>query len=216
MCVIWTALILGAVSIATPGQALSNGSFDTGLEGWQSTGPVLAVDGTLQLTDAIGSSSAAWQVVEVLAPRTVLAFDFLSGLGATTPADPFGFPDVFTVSILLSEGADVAPGSGTASGAVSVLTADASGPYAGLGSVSPAERGAGWLHVEVEFETPAPYVATTFELFELAFVAGDSAVQIDDVQLLPIPEPGTAVLIGVGLALCASTRGRGARAARRR
>lgn len=213
MPTILAALIFGAAGLASPGHALSNGSFDAGLDGWQTTGPVLAIDGTLQLSDTDRSSSAAWQVVEVLGPRTILSFDFLSGLSATTPADPFGFPDVFAVSILLSDDDAIAPGSGTASSAFSVLTADASGPGTGLGSISPAQRGGGWLRVEVEVETPTRYLAPTFELFELAFVGGDSTVRIDDVRLTPIPEPGTGVLVAAGLALCAWVRRGGAKAA---
>ena len=60
-------------------------------------------------------------------------------------------------------------------GALSVLSADAGGPFDVAADLSPAARGGDWLHVVLDFDTPTPFFAPAFELFELAFQAGDSA-----------------------------------------
>jgi hypothetical protein len=199
-----------AFGTAAPAQALTNPDFDAGLTGWQTAGPVSAPAGELILADTGGADAAAWQAVPVAAPRTRLEFDVLGALSSFTPADPFGFPDVFAASIyLFDDPVGFAPDSGTALSALSVLSLDHTGAFDVEAILSPAARGDDWLHVVFEFDSPTAYVAPAFELFELAFTGGDSEVRVDGVSLAAVPEPGTALLLAVGLTGCAWRRRRG-------
>ena len=44
------------------------------------------------------------------------------------------------------------------------------------------------------------YVIPTFELYDFNFADGDSKVFIDNVQINPVPEPATFLLLASGLA----------------
>ena len=204
-CVVFLLLIQAL--LAGPVSALANGDFAAGLDHWSTDGPVETQLGELVLADAGGLDAAAWQVTPVLAPRSRLEFDMLAGLSGFTPSDPFGFPDVFGASIyLLDDPIGFAPDSGTSIAAVSVLSLDGGGAFDSAARVTASALGGDWLHVEIEFDSPTLYMAPTFELFELAFSPGDSEVRIDGVALTAVPEPGTAMLVGLGLALVALGR----------
>lgn len=189
--------------VSSPAAALTNGDFSAGLDGWSTSGPVRVSAGALLLEDEDGDiplSSSAWQVVAAEAPAAVLSFDVLPSLSPFTPSDPFGFPDIFATSIyLFDEPNGFDPANATALATSPVLSIDADGPYDVFAMVEPSMRGGDWLHVSLTFDTPYAYFAPAFELFELALEPGDSAVRIDDVVIAPIPEPSTAVLMGLGL-----------------
>jgi hypothetical protein len=194
------SLALVALVIAEPAFALTNGDFSDALNGWQTRGPVTAPAGELILTDDGPSASAAWQTVATQASRSVLQFELLGALSDFTPADPFGFPDAFAASIYLFDDAgSFDPAASAFDSAVSVLSLDWTGPFDVNALVTPSARGGGWLHVAIEFDSPYAFIAPAFELFELGFVGGDSEVRIDGVSLAPVPEPGTAALLALGL-----------------
>lgn len=189
------------VLAAARSSALTNGDFSAGLDDWSSFGDVSVAAGELVMGDRGPASSGAWQRVAAEASCTRIEFDVLGDLSPFVPSDPFGFPDFFSTSIYLFESdAPFDPRDGLATGAVSVLSIDSIGVYDVAAEVTPATRGGDWLHVAFEFETPTAWFAPAFELFELAFEERDSTVRIDDVVVSPVPEPGTALLLLLGLA----------------
>lgn len=181
-------------------QALSNGDFSSGLDGWSTSGPVSVDSGELLLVDDGPASSAAWQAVEATSGRARVEFELLAEPSGFTPSDPFGFPDIFAASVyLLDDPVGFDPADGLALSAVSLLSYDADGAFDVLAELTPSSRGGDWLHVSYELDTPNLYLAPAFELFELALVGGDSAVRVDDVVVTSLPEPGTAPLLGLGI-----------------
>jgi hypothetical protein len=199
-CGVWALIASLVLVVAEPASALTNGDFSDALNGWQTSGPVSAPAGELVLADDGPSASAAWQTVATQASRSVLEFELLGALSDFTPADPFGFPDVFAASIYLFDDAgSFDPATSAFDSAVSVLTLDWTGPFDVNAMVTPSARGGEWLHVAIEFDSPHAFIAPAFELFELGFVGGDSQVRIDSVSLTPVPEPGAAALVAFGL-----------------
>lgn len=200
------ALALALVA-STPAFSLTNGDFSAGLAGWSTTGVAAVSDGALRLADDGPTSSSAWQVVAAEATRSRLSFDVKTSLSDFTPEDPFGFPDVFAVSIqLFDEAADFDPSDGTALSAVLAVSFDWQGPYDVAASLAPAARGDGWMHVDIEFDSIYGHIAPVFDLFELGIAGGDSYVLIDDIEIAAVPEPGTGVLLMLGLAVTAWQR----------
>jgi len=206
---LWTAMAMVWIASATPALALTNSDFSAGLTGWSTYGAASAPSGVLTLEDTGPATSGAWQVAATEGTRTTLEFDVLGGLSGFTPADPFGFPDIFSASIyLIDDATGFDPTAGIATSALSILSLDSGGPFDVNALVTPASQGGGWLHVAIEFDSPSAFMVPTFELFELALVGGDSQVMIDNVVLAPIPEPGTALLVLVGLGATAMQRRR--------
>lgn len=205
-------LAVGALLLATPASALTNGDFSSGLDGWTTTGAVSVAAEELVLADDGPAASGAWQAVAATAAGATLDFDVLGALSEFTPSDPFGFPDLFAVSVyLFDEPAGFDPSDGTALAALSVLSMDHTGPYDVFAQVTPGSQGGDWLHVSIAFDTPHAWFAPAFELFELALVGGDSTVRIDNVAVTPVPEPGTAALLLLGLTgMSVARRRRGA------
>jgi hypothetical protein len=199
-----------ALSLAGTATALSNGGFDAGLTGWSTYGPVSVDGGNLVLADDGPAPSGAWQVVDTPGLRSRLEFEILGSLSNYTPQEPFGFPDIFSASVLLLDdptGFD--PRTATGFLALSVVSLDADGPFDVAASISASSLGGDWLHVALEFDSPTSYIAPTFELFELALQGGDSEVRIDDVVLTAVPEPATATLLLLGAGFVCASRVRG-------
>jgi hypothetical protein len=205
-------LWVACAAVATPSMALTNGDFSSGLTGWSSYGAASEQGGVLVLDDTGPSASGSWQVTATQGTRTILDFDIFGALSDFTPADPFGFSDIFNASIyLLDDSAGFDPTAGIVMSAVSVLSLDSGGPFDVNAEITAADLGADWLHVSFEFDSPSAYLAPSFELFELALVGGDSRVLIDNVVLAPIPEPGTALLVLLGLGTISLGRRRNGR-----
>jgi hypothetical protein len=195
------SLLIVGFLFATTASAVTNGDFTSGIDAWSTSGDTSVVGGELVLSDDGPASSGAWQVAASEASRMLLEFDVLGALSSFSPTDPFGFPDLFAASIyLFDDPTGFDPSDGTALGAVSVLSIDWDGPFDVFADVVPADRGGDWLHVSLAFDSSYAYYAPAFELFELGFVGGDSTVRIDDVVITPVPEPGTAILLLLGLA----------------
>lgn len=195
-------LLLPLLLLSSPALALvQNGAFDDGLTGWQTSGDVAVSAGAAHLTDPAAGVSALYQGVATGAGSFVLHFDLQSSLSSTVPQ--LGFPDVLFASLYLADdlsGFD--PALGNADAAVTLFDLDHGGVSRLTGALDPASGDT--LHYTLVFETAYAFAIPTFELFELAQVPGDSWVRIDNVRI--VPEPGTALFLGAGLALLGARR----------
>jgi hypothetical protein len=196
-------LLLLLLLVSSPALALvQNGAFDDGLAGWQTSGDVTLSGGAARLADAGADVSALYQGVATGAGSFVLHFDVEPSLSTAVPQ--LGFPDVFFASLYLADdlsGFD--PALGNANAALPLFDLDHAGVSNLTGELDPLDGGV--LHYSLPFETSFAFAIPTFELFELGQAPGDSWVQIDNVRI--VPEPGTTLLLGAGLALLA-VRGR--------
>ena len=206
-----TLLVLHGVAEAS----LTNGDFSSGLDDWYVDGNVTADFGAASLTDVDAIYSGLYQDAALLPGTYTLQFDLWMDLSPDLPDDGFAFYDMFAVSLYLFSdtalvsdfaefGTFLESGSWTGPDpdeALALLSADTTGVYENLGSLTSLATDPDWWHFEYTFSTPYTCAVPVFELFDLNTISDDSQVLIDNVRLdtAVVPEPGTASLLGIGI-----------------
>lgn len=201
----WTFLTLAGLWWPSAGYAANlvvNGEFTDGVEpGWETVGTVFNTGQTGVLSDQGGAYVVLFQSVPVpveLAQSLTLQFDLfgnlspVAGLGQT--------PDTLFSAVFLG----VVPfgpefGAGVYDEVVPVLDLDFRGlanPAPGLAG-EPGPQGEGWTRYRLPLDVTG-FVTVAFEFIDGNGIVGDSTGAVDNVilEVVPIPETGTVVLLG--------------------
>ncbi len=214
----WALGLAVACLSALPSSAsVINGDFSSGLGSWTTSGDVTAVT-EATLGDNAEIYSYLYQAVALAPGQYRIEFDFLNLLSSDVASDPNAFPDTFFASLYFTNdlpsfdltGAvfdDVAP----------LFDLESSGPLNVAGVLSPSAVGPDWTHFSFDFTNSFSYVIPVFEMLDFNVVSGDSTVGLDNVSItldpavVPIPEPATLTLLGMGLAGWLAKRKRNAK-----
>lgn len=209
------------LGLACPGPAggavvnlVANGDFANGLDGWTTEGPVVESSQFAVLSDVDFGGSSVFQSVDVR-NAGVVQFEarfsiFTDGMSSVVP--PGTLPDTaFGTLYAGDEPFGPTLGGSVFSEATGLFDLD-SGGLRGLppsARVTPRADRPGWSEVVLEFESSRPFLTLAFELAGENGVAEDSALAIDDVAVVAIPEAsaGAMAIAGwLGLVALASRR----------
>jgi hypothetical protein len=201
--ILLAALILLPVSIAGATDAVDNGDFFVpDLAGWISDGSVSGINGQAVLKDEDSLGNILFQRVGLSGGTYTLSFDFLLSLSDIEVE--FSFPDTFFTTLYFTDDALFDPAAcfdnpNLCENNISLFSADHNGQFDSslnpLNILSP---------YKTSFSTTFKYIIPTFELYDGNF-SSNSTVTIDNVSIAkveapPVPEPGTLVSLGIGLA----------------
>ena len=229
------ALWLGIVPARA---AVQNGDFSQGLAGWTAdydfgasvpeTGRETTADqGYAQLftqgEDSAVALSSLWQGLAVPDDAGWLSFDLWLGRDETSLQEPSGgwsgFPDFLEVSYLddlldLDLDGNGAPDASSFDRYFVGL--DAYGPYDPdtLAPVGYDDLGNGWMRFRFEIPELAGRSGTLYFDLWNDTDGYDTEARIDNVEITPVPEPATGVLLGLGLAGLGASQRRKRRDAR--
>jgi len=203
-------LALACLSAAPTYATITNGNFSAGLSDWTTQGDVSAAS-VATLGDNGESYSLLLQPVALAPGQYLFEFDFQNLLSADPGVEPNAFPDAFFASLYFINDLPSFDLAGSVfDDALPLLDLDASGPVALAGVLSPSLAIPGWTHYAVNFNNNFGYAIPVFELLDFNFVAGDSAVNLDNVSITQptgvVPEPATLTLLAMGLAGCLASR----------
>lgn len=186
---------------ARAANAVVNGEFATSLTPWRVEGSVFNTGSSGVLSDSLSFRSVLFQSIPVDANSgLVLEFDLLNGLSSSAGG---GFvPDSFYATLYFGSQAFGSTISGSVfDTAFALFDMDSTGSFAlaSGGSFGPSPKGAGWSRFTLDRDGslgfPTGYLTIAFEMYNLNNVASDSVVAIDNVSLVPVPEPSTAGLL---------------------
>ncbi|MBI5575197.1 MAG: PEP-CTERM sorting domain-containing protein [Deltaproteobacteria bacterium] len=178
-----------------------NGNFSNGLNGWtfEPSAGVNVSSGRAYLNtlgyDSGYSQISLYQTFGIPAWANTIRFDVGFSSGVADPADPgFGFPDSFTATYIDPDNY------------LSFLSIDVNGLYDVNGTTDPLADG--MFRFSANISSLAGRTGTIY--FDL--LDGNdgyfSTAKVDNVDFVPVPEPGTMSLIGTGLAFLAGMRKR--------
>jgi hypothetical protein len=190
-----------------------NGEFAGSLAPWKVEGTGFNTGSSGVLSDSLSFRSALFQSIAVDANSgLVLEFDLLNGLSSSAGG---GFvPDSFYATLYLGS----QPFGPTISGSVfdtafALFDMDSTGSFAVAagGSFGPSPKGSGWsrftLNRDGSLGFPTGYLTIAFESYNLNGVSSDSVVALDNVSLVPVPEPSAAcLLVAASILLIRRTR----------
>ena len=167
---------------------LANGSFLENLAGWKAAWPVEVRAGEAVLDDRQTPHVFLFQAVRADAGFVSITFDFQSTL--SDQAAPNAFRDSFYASLYeVANPSDFITEHDKFIASHGLMDMDASGPFDVQGTVSATPGRAGWSRFTGTVPVTQPYVVVVFELYDLNFVVGDSAVHVDNVSVLPGAAP---------------------------
>jgi len=207
-----------ALSAGGARAGLVNGDFSAGLGGWTPVGDAsaTATHEALLRDDAAGfGATTLFQGASLASGTYELSFDFLASVSTVVP---FGdFPDLFAATLYFSDASTFDPNNVDAGGnivdlgdSLALLDVDNTGLILDAGAVAASPKGSDWRRYTAPFALSFSFAVPTFDLFDGNFLA-DSSVQIDNVQITAVPEPGTVVLLLTALGMVAMRGSRGAR-----
>jgi hypothetical protein len=165
-----------------------NGGFSDGLDSWQTSGGVVALDGLAVMTDTGVTRSLLWQTAPIPAGRFEVSFEFRNLFSGDIP--PGTLPDTGFVSVFFfSNSSAFDPlDSATYDGAAALLDLDFNGPFnvPPGASLGPSGLGSDYVRYDGSFTNPgSPFAALVFDLVDLNFVNNDSAFVIDSAAVEP-------------------------------
>lgn len=174
---------------ALPARAqLTNETFSEQLVGWKAAWPVAVQEGAAVLDDRRTPHVFLFQTALAGAGSLAVTFDFRSEISAQSTSN--ALRDSFYASLYeIAEPADFITEHDRFAAAHGLLDLDAAGPFDVQGTVGPAPGRAGWSRFAGTVAVSQSYVAILFELYDLNFVAGDSAVRVDNVSVRPGAAP---------------------------
>ena len=200
----WIFILVLSLLITLRGAALpvANGGFESGLTNWTSQGDVQATTyAALGDTDTI--YSLLFQGVETASGTYILEFDYRGLLSESLD----GFPDTFFASLYLINDLsmfDLASAPPVYDDQIALMDLDAAGPANVTGLLSLSPLGPDWTHFAYEFTTIYAYAIPVFEYFDFDGIGSNGSVWIDNVSISAVspvvPEPGSILLVGLGLA----------------
>jgi hypothetical protein len=190
-----------------------NGEFSGSLAPWKVEGSVFNTGSSGVLSDSLSFRSVLFQSIAVDANSgLVLEFDLLNGLSSSAGG---GFvPDSFYATLYFGTQAFGPTISGSVfDTAFALFDMDSSGGFAVAsgGSFGPSPKGAGWSRFTLDRDGslgfPTGYLTIAFEMYNLNNVSSDSVVALDNVSLVPVPEPSsTCLLLAASILLIRRTR----------
>lgn len=214
----WALGLATACLAAFPAAAtVVNGDFSSGLGSWTASGDVSAVT-EATLGDNGEVYSYLYQAVALAPGQYRIEFDFQNLLSSDLAADPNAFPDAFFASLYFTNDLgtfDLA--GGVFDDVAPLVDLESTGPVNVAGVLSPSVVGPGWTHFALDFTNSYSYVIPVFEMLDFNFASGDSSVSLDNVSIaqdptvVPVPEPATLTLLGMGIAGCLVRRKRQAK-----
>lgn len=210
-------LAVACLSALPTSASVVNGDFSGGLGSWNTSGDVTSVS-EATLGDNGEIYSYLYQAVALAPGQYIIEFDFLNLLSSDLATDPNAFPDAFFASLYFTNDLSSFDLLGTVPVDVMPLVdLESAGPVNVAGVLSPSAVGPDWTHFSMAFTNNFSYVIPTFELLDFNFASDDSAVSLDNVSItldpavVPVPEPATMTLLGMGLAGCFLKRKRSAK-----
>jgi len=189
---------------------LADGTFDSAGSDWTRLGGA-AVITTGELLDnpyarvPDGPLVMLYQIAGVTAPRLSVTFDFFTGLMNPLFPSPGGFPDTAFATVYFGESrAALQPDAFAAGATRELFDYDAAKGLRGqpAGSViAPSPVRPGWQRFSLTLAVPdgQPWFSLTFQNLNANGTPGDSALLVDNVDVLAIPEPSAALLAAAGL-----------------
>ncbi|HMO50241.1 MAG TPA: PEP-CTERM sorting domain-containing protein [Kiritimatiellia bacterium] len=178
------------------GNAVSNGTFEAGLDFWNVTGTVQVLAGEAVISDTL-PFAMLHQTVLLTSGVYTLSFDFRPALSDQTERGRF--PDTFFASLYFTDDDSTLDIPGLVfDEAAPLFDLDWMGIFNNQGTVGPSALGPDWFHFTYEFTMVYQYVAVAFELAGINGVNGDSSVRIDNVMIAVVPEPATWAFLGCG------------------
>ncbi|MBU0679560.1 MAG: hypothetical protein KJ626_15775 [Verrucomicrobia bacterium] len=172
------ALFVGATSAS----AILNGDFTSALIHWKTAWHVTSAGGEAVLADTQDVHAFVFQADEVGAGQFTIEFDFRSALSVEVPDGAFNdsfYASVYYVDTL----SDFITENDKFDASQGLFDCDANGNFNINGTIGDSPKGAGWSHFSGTFNNSHTYVIVIFELYDLNFVAGDSAVRVDNVAV---------------------------------
>jgi hypothetical protein len=182
---------------ATDYNAANNGTFASGLTGWQTQGTVQSINGEAVLDDAPGGS-LLFQLAPLQLGPCILEFDFRATMSGDIPQGMF--LDTAFFSLYFSND----PGSFSIvdnqfDDAMALMDIDAMRLTLFQGLTSPSAKGGDWLHFTYSFNNTFGYAAPAFEIDNLNGTVGDSRLYVDNVVVSVVPEPGALGMMTMGM-----------------
>jgi len=187
-------------TLSISGNALDNGTFESGLSSWNSSGTVQVVSEEAVVSDATNPGAYMYQAVELNAGEYTISFDFSSDLSPNFSQG--NFPDTFFASLYFIQDINQfdLPG-GVFDDAAGLMDMDWAGVFNSIGVIGPSLKGPEWNSFSHSFNLTYNYVVVAFEVAGLNGNSGDSSVQIDNVAIVLVPEPSTWAFVTTGLLL---------------
>ena len=186
--------------VTTDVNALQNGDFSSGLSSWSSSGDVTVASAAAIVGDNQQNDSLLYQLVP-LAPGTyVVSWDMNPTLSSSAPSG--SFLDTFYATLYFANNpATFNIVNGQFDNSATMLNMDSGGPFSSTVTLTPSTTVPGWQTATLTFNNTYAYIAVSFELINLNNVSNDSNVQLDNVTISAVPEPRTAALASVAIAL---------------
>ncbi len=179
-------MILTAAEIRADAAVVDNGTFDSGLDSWSTSGSAVPSSGIAVLTDSGATRSLLYQPVAAASGAFTLSFDFRGALSATVPDGAVA--DTFFASIYFADSLaalDV-PG-GVFADSLALFDLDSTGAFNVNGTLGASSKGADWVKFTLTFNSTHGFLVPVFDLRELNTTDNDSAVAIDNVVLNTAP-----------------------------
>lgn len=176
-----------------------NGDFSSGLDGWTTAGDTFTINEYAVIGDNNNWWSYLYQPIASEGLSYTIDFDFKNNLSGYVPDDdPFAFYDTFFASVyFVNDIAEFDLEAFTYDDSLALFDMDSIGAFNINGTVS--DYGTDWLHFSTSFTNEYNYIILTFELVDFNFIDNDSQVFIDNVNINPVPEPATLLLLVAGM-----------------